>query len=575
MAESLRDRLIEAFKSSNLINEENLKKALASQKKRGGSLGQILVEQGVINHKDLLVLLSRELNIPPIDLSKYKVDPEVAKLVPEKLARQYKLFPISRLGKTLTIAMSDPTDIIAIDDIKTLTQCNIDLVIAAEADVENAITNYYKRDADTDISQIIAEDESTIDAMDMEVVDEEEKIDISEISVESKKAPIVKLVSMILNEALTNRASDVHIEPQERFLRVRYRVDGKLSEALTIPKRNQNAIIARLKIMSKLDITENRLPQDGRFKIRFRDREVDFRVSVLPITFGNKVVLRALDRSSLSVGLEKLGFLPEPLADFKEALARPYGMILITGPTGSGKSTTLYSILNKLNVTERNIITIEDPVEYQLEGITQIQVNHEIGLTFSSGLKSVLRQSPDIVMVGEIRDSETADIAIKASLTGQLVLSTLHTNDAPSAITRLIDMGIEPFLIASSVIMTAAQRLCRKICPFCKEEHNIPEKVLEKIAGDIKELNTGKHIFYRGKGCHRCNNTGYYGRMGTLETFVITDEIRDMIVKKVSADQIKRYAVSKGMKTLRDNALRKFINGDTTLEEVLRITSVE
>lgn len=572
MPKSHREKLIEALKNSKVITEEQLEKALAIHKEKGGSLGKILIEQDFIKQKDLTILLSRQMSIPPIDLSKYRVNPELIKLIPEKIARQYKVFPISKLGNTLAIAMADPTNIIAIDDIKALTNYSIDLVIASESDIDNAITNHYKKDSDTDISKMMEESEKVGD---LEVVDEDDKIDISEVTAESTKAPIVKLVSMILNEALSSRASDIHIEPQERLLRVRYRIDGRLKEALNVPKRNQNAILARLKIMSKLDITENRIPQDGRFKIKFRDREVDFRVSVLPITFGNKVVLRALDRSSLSVGLDVLGFMPEPLADFKKALERPYGMILITGPTGSGKSTTLYSILNQLNVVERNIVTIEDPVEYQLAGITQIQANAEIGLTFANGLKSILRQSPDIVMVGEIRDSETADIAIKASLTGQLVLSTLHTNDAPSAVTRLIDMGVEPFLISSSVIMTAAQRLCRKICPHCKEEEKIPDSVLERIgAKKLKEF-SGKKIFYKSRGCKKCNNTGYYGRMGTLETFMIDDTIRDMINRRAALDDIKKYAVSKGMVTLRENALRKFALGWTSLEEVLRITSEE
>jgi type IV pilus assembly protein PilB len=413
------------------------------------------------------------------------------------------------------------------DDVKTLTNYSIDLVIVSEEDIENALSTYYKRDAELNIEDIVG---SKSDFEDLEVVDEDENLNISEISVESKTAPIVKLVGMILNEALVSRASDIHIEPQEKVLRIRYRVDGELTEALSIPRSNQNAIIARLKILSNMDITENRLPQDGRFKINFRDREVDFRVSVLPTTFGNKIVLRALDRSSLSVGLEKLGFSKDLLEGLQKAVHKPYGMILITGPTGSGKSTTLYSILNEMNTMDRNIVTIEDPVEYQLEGITQIQVNPEIGLGFSRGLKSVLRQSPDIVMVGEIRDSETADIAIKASLTGQLVLSTLHTNDAPSAVTRLVDMNVEPFLIASSVIMTIAQRLCRKICPYCKEEYTVPQSVLEKVAKDHKGLK-GKTVFYRGKGCAKCKNTGYLGRMGILETFLIDDKIRELIIE--------------------------------------------
>jgi len=569
---SLRDRLIEILENSKVIKKDQLEKALSIQKTIGGNLGKILVDEGFISHQDLIVLLSQQLNIPPIDLSKYKVDQDVIKLIPEKIAKQYRLIPISKLGNTLTVAMSDPTNIIAMDELKAFTNFNIDLVIAADQDIESAISNYYSGSSDADITRIIAEEGELSE--DLEVVEEEEKINISEVSAESKKAPIVKVVSMVLNEALNKRASDIHIEPQEHSLRVRYRVDGRLQEALNIPKKNQNAIIARLKIMSRLDITETRIPQDGRFKIEFKGREVDFRVSVLPISFGNKIVLRALDRSSLSIGMDKLGFLDEPLERFKKALERPYGMILITGPTGSGKSTTLYSILNQINTPDISIVTIEDPVEYQLEGITQVQVNPEIGLTFANGLKSLLRQSPDIVMVGEIRDFETADIAIKASLTGQLVLSTLHTNDAVSAITRLIDMGIEPFLIASSVILTAAQRLCRRVCQHCKEKYDVPKSVLERLDDSAKFL-TKQNEFYRGKGCRKCNNTGYLGRMGILESFLIDDNIRDMVLRSASVDEMKNYAVEHGMTTLRIDALKKFAMGMTTLEEVLRVTSEE
>lgn len=572
MEKSIRERILEVLRSTPSLKKDVLDQAMQMQKIKGGSIGQILVELGAITQRDLLILLSQQLGIPPIDLSKFRLNPDIVKLVPEKLLRQHRLIPISKIGSTITIAIADPTNILALDDIKECSNCMVDLVIASEQDIENAISSFYKQETEVDIEKIVGDSDA---GDDLEVVEEDEKIDISEINTESNRAPIVKLVSMILNEALSSRASDIHIEPQEKTLRVRYRIDGRLQEALTIPKRNQNAIIARLKIMSKLDITENRLPQDGRFKISFRDREVDFRVSVLPITFGNKIVLRALDRTNLSVGLENLGFLKETLENFKKVIRRPYGMILITGPTGSGKSTTLYSILNQLNTPDKNIVTIEDPVEYQLAGTTQIQTASDIGLTFANGLKSVLRQSPDIVMVGEIRDSETADIAIKAALTGQLVLSTLHTNDAPTAVTRLIDMGVEPFLIASSVIMTAAQRLCRKICPHCKEEVKIQKSVIDRLGPDAEKYINSKTIFYRGKGCPKCGNKGYLGRMGLLETFLVDDEIREMIMKAMSSDQIKRRAVEKGMITLRENALKDCALGLTTLEEVLRVTAEE
>ncbi|MCM8760880.1 MAG: Flp pilus assembly complex ATPase component TadA [Candidatus Omnitrophica bacterium] len=571
MAESFRDRLINILINGKLITKEQLDAALDIQKRIGGSLGKILVWQGYISQKDLMVVMSRQLNIPPIDLSKYKVDKSVIALVPERIVKQYAIMPISKIGNVLTIAMSDPLNIFAIDDIKTLTNYQIQPIIATENDIKEAISSYYGMEAQ-DITRLI-EESGASDALEVEKVEEEEKIDVSEVVEESKKAPIVKVVNLILNEAMKMRASDIHIEPREKVLRVRYRVDGNLQDAMTLPKRNQNAIIARLKIMSKLDITETRLPQDGRFKISFEGKEIDFRVSILPVAFGGKVVLRALDKSSLSIGLDKLGFLPKPLATFKKALARPYGMILVTGPTGSGKSTTLYSIITQLNTPERNIITLEDPVEYEVQGITQIQARPEIGLTFSSGLKSVLRQSPDIVMVGEIRDFETADIAIKASLTGQLILSTLHTNDAAGAITRLIDMGVEPFLVASSLALVSAQRLMRRICPYCKEEVVIPPNVLER-AGLKREIADVVKHFYAGKGCQRCNKTGYHGRFGILEALLIDDAVREMIMRKASSDEIKNYGIKEqGMLTLRDNALENFVNGTTTLEEVLRVTS--
>lgn len=571
MEKSLKDKFIELLLNKNLITREQLDKVLKEQKMRMCSISDILIKDGLISQRDLMVLLSQELNIPPINLSKYKISPDIIKLIPERIARQYCVLPISLLGNTITLAMRDPLNIFAIDDIKMLTKYETDPVLATESDIKDAINNYFGSEV-VELAEILEEAKEKEEGL--EVVEVEEEIDISRLAEESKKAPIVKMVDLILAEAIKKRASDIHIEPCENELRIRYRIDGRLQEALTLPRRNQNAALARLKIMSKLDITESRLPQDGRFRIKLDGREIDFRVSVLPITYGSKVVLRALDKSNLSVGLDKLGFLKESVDLFNEGLKRPYGMMLLTGPTGCGKSTTLYSIINRLNTPEKSIITIEDPVEYQVEGITQIQVNPEIGLTFANGLRGLLRQSPDIIMVGEIRDFETADIAIKASLTGELVLSTLHTNDAPGAITRLIDMGVEPFLIASSVILTAAQRLCRKICPFCKEKVEIPKVVLERVGINLAELEkNGVKEFFKGRGCPRCNNTGYYGRIGVIEILLIDYAIRDMTIKRLPSDQIKDYAVKHGMKTLRDNAMKKFFMGETTLEEVLRITT--
>ncbi len=570
MITSFKDKLTDILIKGKLIKQKELDKALDIQKKSGGSLGQILVEKGFISREDLMLVLSRQLDIPPIDITKYRLDKEIVKLIPEKMARHYYLIPISKIGNMLTVAMSDPLNIFAIDELKMLTHYKIEPVIAKEEDIKEIINAYYGAHGTQEISKILEEVEAS--ASDIEIVEGEEHLDVSEIAEESQAAPIVTVVSLILNEAMKKRASDIHIEPCEKSLRVRYRIDGSLHDVLTLPKKNQNAVIARLKIMSKLDITETRLPQDGRFKINFQGKEIDFRVSVLPITYGGKIVLRILDKGNLNIGLDKLGFLPGPLSTFKTALTRPYGMLLVTGPTGSGKSTTLYSIINQMNNPEKNIITLEDPVEYELEGITQIPAKPEIGLTFASGLKSILRQSPDVIMVGEIRDFETADIAIKASLTGQLILSTLHTNDAAGAVTRLVDMGVEPFLVASSIVLVSAQRLLRKICPNCKEEVEIPKNVLERVGLKQDELK-GAKVFYHGKGCARCNETGYYGRLGILEAFLIDDNIRNMIIEKKSSNEIKEYSIKHGMKTLRDNALENFINGVTTLEEVLRATS--
>ena len=568
MAQILKEHLIEILIKNKLVSEGKLKKAIHKQKQKGGNLSKILVDDKVIGERELMAVLSQELHIPPINLSRYNIDKDLAALIPERLVKLYNIIPISKLGNRLSIAMSDPLNIFVADDIRALTGCEVDPVIATENEIKQAINMLYGSGT-ADMDQLAKENVPAVEL----VGEEDEKIAIDEVAHESEKAPIVRIVDLIITEAIKRRASDIHIEPQEKDLRIRYRIDGVLHDVLAIPKKNQNAVVARLKIMSKMDITESRIPQDGRFRIITRGKEIDFRVSVLPVGFGSKVVLRALDKANLSIGLEAMGFLPEPLELFQEAIEKPFGMILVTGPTGSGKSTTLYSILNKLNTPRKNIITVEDPVEYQIEGITQIQANPEIGLTFASGLRSLLRQSPDIIMIGEIRDSETADIAIKASLTGELVFSTLHTNDAAGAVTRLIDMGVEPFLVASSLVMVAAQRLCRKICPNCKEEYEIPKSALERIGGGLAK---GKKTFYHGKGCKKCNNTGYFGRMGTLEVLTINDEIREMIVNRLPSDKIRDFAVQKnGMKLLRDNALTKFANGTTTLEEVLRITSEE
>ncbi|OQB13981.1 MAG: Type II secretion system protein E [Candidatus Omnitrophica bacterium ADurb.Bin205] len=564
-----KDRIIEILVKDGHINNDQLNRALNVQREKGIPLRKVLVGEDMIPEEVLLSLLSEELYIPTLNLSKYKFPAEVIGLVPEHIARLYNLIPISRFGNTITVAVSDPLNIFALDDLKALTGCNIDIVLSPDEEILRSIETQYGLGS-KDMEQILddASQQTQENRSGVELVRQEE-IELSNALEESGKAPIVKLVDLMLNQALKKRASDIHIEPEHGCLRIRYRIDGALHDVFKIPKAKQNAVLARLKIISNLDITENRIPQDGRFKVRFEGKEVDFRVSGLPTTFGQKFVLRALDKGNLSIGLDKLGFSEQPERIFKEAISKPFGMILVTGPTGSGKSTTLYSVLNQLNTPEKNIITIEDPVEYQVEGITQIQVKPDIGLDFSSGLRSLLRQSPDVIMIGEIRDSETADIAIKAALTGQIVLSTLHTNDAISSITRLIDMGVEPFLVASSVIMLCAQRLARKLCLKCRKPINIPEDFLRKIGF------TEKAVFYTAVGCKYCNNTGFYGRVAILEAVLINDAIREMIIEKKPLDTIKKYAQEQGMRTLRDDAFLKVKQEITTLDEAIRITTEE
>lgn len=574
MVKRLRDKLIEILKKNRLASDKDLQDAILLYENQGGNFGKILVNKGIISQNDLAALLSAELNIPVLSMAKFKIDPSIVKLIPEKIARQYILIPISKMGNSLTVCMSDPLNVFAIDDIKTLTDFDIGPAISTEKEILDAINTYYTIDSGQ-LADLLKEAQAADDpeSIIVQKPDAETDVNIEETTQLSKIPPIVKVVNLMLNEALEKRASDIHIEPQDDRLRIRYRVDGTMHEAFNLPKKDQNAILTRLKIMSGLDITQWRLPQDGRFRVKHHDKEIDFRVSVLPLTHGGKIVLRALDKSSLTIGLDRLGFLPEALELLMTAISKPYGMILLTGPTGSGKSTSLYSILTQLNTSEKNIVTIEDPVEYQIEGITQMQVNSEIKLTFASGLRSVLRQSPDIVLIGEIRDFETADIAIKASLTGQLLLSTLHTNDAIGAIARLTDMGVEPFLIASSLIAVAAQRLCRKVCPHCKELAQIRPSVIERLG--IKLDSKKQDKTYTGKGCDKCDHTGYSGRMGILEIFLVDDTIKQMIISRASEDNIREYLQKKGMQTLRDNAIHKWLNGETTLEEVLRITTEE
>jgi type IV pilus assembly protein PilB len=569
--QGLRKNIIDILLKSSQVSKEQLEEALEMQRVKQIPLRKVLVGQGLISEEGLLSLISKELFIPTLRLAKYKFEAEVVQLIPERIARQYNIIALSRMGDSLTVAMSDPLNVFALDDLKTYTNCEVDIVLSPEEEITRVIEAQYGTE-DHDMKHILEESafaQGDLSKQDMELMRQEE-IELSSALQDSEKPAVVQLVDLVMTQALKKRASDIHIEPEIDCLRIRYRIDGALHESIKIPKINQNAVLARFKIISNLDITENRIPQDGRFKVKFSGKEIDFRVSALPTTFGQKFVLRVLDKANLSIGLDKLGFSEQPMKIFNEAISKPFGMILVTGPTGSGKSTTLYSVLQQLNTPERNIITIEDPVEYQIEGITQIQVKPDIGLDFTSGLRSLLRQSPDIILIGEIRDSETADIAIKAALTGQLLLSTLHTNDAITSITRLIDMGVEPFLVASSLVMLCAQRLCRKLCVKCRKVVEVKQEYLDKI--ELK----GKATFYDAVGCKYCNNTGYFGRIAILETILIDDIMREMIIKKESIDAIKKYAIGQcGMLTLRDDAFLKVKDGTTTLGEALRITTEE
>lgn len=565
---SFTHRVIELLTAQQVARQEELERLAAEAPKQEKHFLRLLVERGLISEAKLEEVLSKELGLPVIALSKYRVDPAVATLIPERLARRYTLCALSKFGNRLVVAMADPLNICALDDLKAFTQGDVDVVLSSEIEIQRAIEHVYA-------GSVPAEEPATTTSAREEDASEESFDSAVAVLLNERgenEAPVVRVINRMVVEAMRRHASDIHLEPQHETLRVRYRMDGRLTEVHRIPKAVQSPILTRLKIMAGIDITEWRLPQDGRFTVRLQDHEVDFRVSVLPITHGGKVVLRLLDRTNLSIGLDHLGFLPDSIAQFTAAVKRPNGMLLVTGPTGSGKSTTLYSILNALNHPTKNLITIEDPVEYHLEGITQVQVNPEIGLTFAGGLRSLLRQSPDVVMIGEIRDFETADIAMKASLTGQLVLSTLHTNDAPSAVTRLVDMGVEPFLVASSVTLIEAQRLVRKLCVKCREPYEPPASVLKQLEWTPSPGDT----FFKAVGCRLCNHTGYRGRLGMIEAFQVDEPIRERIVARVPSWEIKADAVKRlGMVPLRQDGVRKAAMGLTTLEEVLTVTAEE
>jgi type IV pilus assembly protein PilB len=565
----LKEKILKIFVEKKRIKEADFEKALKIQREKGGSLSDILVDLGCISKSDLMEALSNELNIPPINLSRYKIDPNVIKLIPKKIAKRYQIIPISKMGDTLVVAMVDPLNIFAIDDIKAITGFSISPIITADRDIKDALSQYYEESAFTAIEKIVGDMEESADINMVEERTAQEVQDSTDLLRMTQDAPVVKITNLILAEGVNARASDILIEPLEHEVRVRFRVDGILQDIKRPPKALHNAIISRLKVMSNLDIAERRLPQDGRFKVRLHNREVDFRISVLPSSKGEKVALRILDKSQAMLDLEKLGFDKKSMDEVRQGAMKPHGMILVCGPTGCGKTTTLYSVLEYINSPEDNVITVEDPVEYVIEGLNQVTSRPDIGLTFAAALRSILRQDPDIIMIGEIRDFETADIAIKAALTGHLVLSTLHTTTAPGSITRLLNMGVEPFLITSSVILVAAQRLVRKICPNCKESYELDADIAEKY--NIKS-NGKKVTLYRGKGCDACRKTGYKGRVGLIEVLTLTPKIKALILERAQEYRVRDQGRLEGMSTLRENGVTLALNGVTTLDEIVRVT---
>jgi type IV pilus assembly protein PilB len=563
------DRIGELLVKENLITPLQLKNAVTSQRSSGGRLGHELTKLGYIEENELIAFLSKQYSVPSINLSEFEIDADVLKVLPKEVVTRHQVIPVNRTGSTLIVAMADPSNIYAVDDIKFITGLKIDVVVASEQAIAESIEKYYTSTVSFDEVMIdfVEEDEE------FEFEEEsEEDINVLDLQKSAGDAPVVKLVNLILLDAIRKGASDIHIEPYEKQVRIRYRIDGVLYEVMKPPTKLKDAITSRLKIMSNLDIAERRLPQDGRIKMKMgRGKVMDFRVSILPVLWGEKVVMRLLDQSNLQLDMTKLGFEEKVLADFKGAIHKPFGMILITGPTGSGKTTTLYSTLSELNKTTTNICTAEDPVEYNLFGINQVQMHDDIGLNFASALRSFLRQDPDIIMVGEIRDFETAEIAVKAALTGHLVLSTLHTNDAPSSVSRMLNMGIEPFLVASSVNLIGAQRLVRKLCQDCKTPVDIPDETLVEIG--VPPENVEGFQAMRGAGCRNCNNTGYKGRIAVYEIMIFNEEIREFVLNGASTMELKREAIRQGMKTLRMSALGKLEEGLTSLEEVVRATA--
>jgi len=557
------DKLGEILVREGLISQDQLKKALLEQKNSGMRLGYTLVKLGYVEETEVTKMLARQYRMPAVDLSRFEVDAKILKMIPPDLAMKYTVLPLKREGRTLTVAISDPNNVAAIEDIKFITRCDIFPVIAGEYTLRNALERYYAQ-SDAQLQTLLKDIE---EESDLEVVEEEtdEEVKAQDLA---DDAPVVKLINAILTDAVKRGASDIHVEPFEHEMRVRYRVDGALHEVMKPPIKMRAALTSRLKIMAMLNIAERRVPQDGRIKLKFGSKVIDYRVSTLPVLFGEKIVLRILDKGNLTLDLQKFGFEAKAEADLLKAILNPYGMVLVTGPTGSGKTTTLYSALSRINTIDVNIMTAEDPVEYNLMGINQVLVRNEVGMTFAAALKAFLRQDPNIIMVGEIRDLETGSIAIKAALTGHLVLSTLHTNDAPSTITRMVDMGIEPFNVASAVNLIVAQRLVRRICKDCKSEHEYTTEEMHAFGIDKK---VGP--FFKGQGCDTCAGSGYKGRQGLYEVMALSSAVRRGILKGSSTEELRDLAVSEGMLTLRMDGMMKVKKGVTTLEEVVKETA--
>jgi type IV pilus assembly protein PilB len=564
-------KLGELLVKAQIITPQQLDKALGEQRATGGKIGEVLQRLAFVTEEDIIECLSHQYGVPSINLRHFDIDENVAKIIPVDLARKYNVIPVNKTGATLTVAMADPTNIFAMDEITFMTGYRVEPVVSSEEAILEAIDRYFGSSREIELKKVM-DDLATVDEAALELLEEEEEIDVAKLAEDASEAPVVRLVNLLLTDAIKRGASDIHIEPYERTYRVRQRVDGILYEVMTPPLRLKDPITSRIKILSRLDIAEKRLPQDGRIKMKAkvegRIRELDFRVSTLPTLYGEKVVLRLLDKENLRLDMTKLGFEKPSLKKFEDAILKPYGMILVTGPTGSGKTNTLYSALQRVNTPEVNILTAEDPVEFQLPGVNQVQMKDSIGLNFAAALRSFLRQDPNIILVGEIRDFETAEIAIKAALTGHLVLSTLHTNDAPTTVFRLMNMGIEPFLVATSVNVIAAQRLVRRVCASCKEETEAPIQTLLSVGFAETEAHGIK--LYQGRGCDKCSGTGYKGRVALFEVMAMTEDIRELVLSGATAVELRRKSIEEGMITLRESGLQKIREGVTTIEEVVR-----